>query len=465
MPKQQAPVQKNQTIKLSFADITHDGNGVGKINGYPVFVPNALPGEEAKIKVIKVKKNFAIGKRLELLTSSPDRVEPPCNVYYQCGGCQLQHMSYSMQLEMKQHQVENALRKIAHIKDVDVEPTLGMDDPWRYRNKVQIPVGVKDGRLITGFYRKRSHDIIEDMDCCIVTSEVNDQMVETVREIADNLGIQAYDEQTHHGVLRHIMVRTGENTGETMIVIVTKTKKLPSEEQLIKQIIERYPDVTSIMQNTNSERTNVILGKQTKCLWGEEYIYDTIGDIKFAISAMSFYQINPKQTKVLYDKALEFANLTGDETVIDAYCGIGSISLFLAQKAKKVYGVEIVPQAIEDAKINAQLNGLSNTKFVVGQAEKIMSTWKAEGLRPDVIVVDPPRKGCEESLLEAMIEMNPNRIVYVSCNPSTLARDLAILAEGGYQTKKVQPVDLFPQTSHTEVVCLLERNCTQTINL
>ncbi|WP_440896558.1 23S rRNA (uracil(1939)-C(5))-methyltransferase RlmD [Amphibacillus sp. Q70] len=458
MTKQQTPVQKNQKLKLSFEDMTHEGNGVGKIAGYPVFVPNILPGETAKIKVIKVKKNFAIGKRLELIKASPDRVDPPCNVYFQCGGCQLQHMSYSMQLEMKRNQVENTLRKIAHIKNVDVEPTLGMEEPWRYRNKVQIPVGEKDGELITGFYRKRSHDIIEGMDRCIVTSEVNDQMVETVRKIADSLGIQAYDEQTHRGVLRHIMVRTGENTGETMIVIVTKTKKLPKEEQLIRQIIERHPEVTSIMQNINAERTNVILGKQTKRLWGEEYIYDTIGEIKFAISALSFYQINPKQTKVLYDKALEFANLTGDETVIDAYCGIGSISLFLAQKAKKVYGVEIVPQAIEDAKKNAELNDLTNAEFVVGQAEKIMPTWKAKGLQPDVIVVDPPRKGCDPSLLEAMIEMNPERIVYVSCNPSTLARDLAILTEGGYQTKKVQPVDLFPQTSHTEVVCLLERS-------
>ncbi|MBU5593900.1 23S rRNA (uracil(1939)-C(5))-methyltransferase RlmD [Amphibacillus sp. MSJ-3] len=457
MSKQESPVQKNQTITLSFEDITHDGNGVGKIAGYPVFVSNTLPGETAEVKIIKVKKNFAIGKSLKLIKESPERVAPPCNVYDQCGGCQLQHMSYSMQLDMKRNQVENVLRKIAHLNDIDVKPTLGMDDPWRYRNKVQVPVAEKDDQLITGFYRRRSHDIIEGMDRCIVTSEVNDQLVELVRKVAEELGIPAYDEQTHRGVLRHIMVRSGEHTGETMIVIVTKTKTIPNQEQLIKRITDCYPTITSIMHNINPDRTNVILGKKTKCLWGQEYIYDTIGKVKFAISALSFYQVNPKQTKVLYDKVLEFANLTGSETVIDAYCGIGSISLFLAQRAKKVYGVEIVPQAIEDAKKNAELNGLTNTEFIVGQAEKVMPRWKAERLNPDVIVVDPPRKGCEESLLKAMIDMNPSRIVYVSCNPSTFARDLVTLTEGGYKLREVQPVDMFPQTLHVECVSLLQR--------
>lgn len=457
MSKQQTPVQKNQTIELSFEDITHDGNGVGKINGYPIFVANALPGETAKVKVIKVKKNFAVGRRLELLLSSPNRVDPPCNVFYKCGGCQLQHMSYEMQLKMKQNQVKNVLAKIAHITDVAVEPTLGMDDPWRYRNKVQIPVGEKDGKLITGFYRPRSHDIIEDMKRCIVTSEINDELVDIVREVANELEIPVYNEETHRGVLRHIMVRSGENTGQTMVVVVTRTNKIPKQDEFIQRILEKQPNITSVMHNVNPDRTNVILGKKTNCLWGEEYIYDTIGDVKFAISALSFYQINPKQTKVLYDKALEYADLSGGETVIDAYCGIGSISLFLAQKAKKVYGVEIVPQAIRDAKKNAKLNGFDNTEFIVGQAEKVMPAWTRDGLRPDVIVVDPPRKGCDEALLHAMVEMNPKRIVYVSCNPATLARDLVTLTEGGYSLKKVQPVDLFPQTSHTEVVTVLER--------
>lgn len=457
MEKQKAPVQKNEMITLVFEDMTHEGNGVGKIDGYPVFVPYALPGETAQVKVIKVKKNFAVGKLIEIENKSADRVEPPCNVYYQCGGCQLQHMSYTLQTEMKHTQVVNALKKIGHIEGVNVHPTMGMEDPWRYRNKVQIPVAEKNGELITGFYRKKSHDIIEGMDRCIITSEVNDRMVEAVRSIADRLNIPAYDERTHRGVLRHIMVRTGEMTNETMIVIVTRTKELPNKKALVNEIREAYPNVTSIMQNINKDRTNVILGKETKLLWGESYIHDKIGDITFAISAKSFYQVNPTQTKQLYDKALEYAQLTGKETVIDAYCGIGTISLFLAQQAKKVYGVEIVGEAIADAKENAKLNNIDNVEFFVGQAEKVMPWWTSQGLKPDVIVVDPPRKGCDEALLEAMLAMNPERIVYVSCNPSTLARDLRILEDGGYNTKELQPVDMFPQTNHVECVALMSR--------
>ena len=457
MSKKQTPVQKNQTIELSFEDMTHDGSGVGKINGYPIFVANTLPGEKATVKVIKVKKNFAVGRRVNLIEASPHRVKPPCNVFYKCGGCQLQHMSYEMQLQTKQNQVQNALKRIAHIDDVTVEPTIGMEDPWRYRNKVQIPVGEKNGRLITGFYRPRTHDIIHDMEKCIITAEVNDRLVDVVRGVADELGIPAYDEHTHRGVLRHIMVRSGENTGQTMIVIVTRTKEIPQKDEFLERILAKQPNITSIMHNINPDRTNVIYGKETKWLWGEEYIYDTIGEIKFAISARSFYQINPKQTKVLYDKALEYADLSGGETVIDAYCGIGSISLFLAQKAKKVYGVEIVPEAIQDAKKNAELNGMTNTEFVVGQAEKVMPAWTEEGMKPDVIVVDPPRKGCDQALLDAMVDMSPDRIVYVSCNPATFARDLVTLTEGGYKLKKVQPVDMFPQTSHVECVALMSR--------
>ncbi|KAB8130118.1 23S rRNA (uracil(1939)-C(5))-methyltransferase RlmD [Gracilibacillus oryzae] len=457
MAKSAPPVKKNEIIELHFEDITHEGAGVGKVNGFPLFVPYALPGEKAKVKVINVKKNFGFGKLIETLHVSEERVVPPCNVYYKCGGCQLQHMSYKMQLEMKQNQVKNALKKIGHIEGIPIHETIGMEDPWRYRNKVQIPVGAKDGNLITGFYRKRSHDIIEDMERCIITDEVNDRMVDAVRETADRLGISAYNEENHQGVLRHIMVRSGKVTNETMIVIVTRKEKVPELKQLIKEITNTYPEVKSIVQNINAEKTNVILGKKTKLLWGTEYIYDEIGEVRFAISAKSFYQVNPLQTKKLYDKAMEYAALTGNETVIDAYCGIGTISLFLAKKAKKVYGVEVVPEAISDAKANAKLNGIENAEFFVGQAEKVMPWWKAQGLNPDVIVVDPPRKGCDEQFLQAMIEMKPDRIVYVSCNPSTLARDLRFLEDGGYDTKEVQPVDMFPQTTHCEAVVRIER--------
>ena len=457
MAKKQPPVQKNETIELTFEDITHDGDGVGKVNGYPLFVPYALPGEKAKVKVIKVKKNFGFGKLLHINQVSEHRVEPPCDVYIQCGGCQLQHMSYEMQLELKRNQVISSMKKIGHIEHAPVHATIGMDDPWRYRNKVQIPVAHRHGELITGFYRKRSHEIIEGMDRCVITAEVNDRMVEAVRRMADRLGISAYDEKAHKGVLRHIMVRTGQATDETMIVLITRTEELPHADKLVKELHETYPQIKSIVQNVNKARTNVILGKKTKILWGEEYIYDNIGDIKFAISAKSFYQVNPPQTKKLYDKALEYANLTGGESVIVAYCGIGTISLFLAKQAKKVYGVEIVPEAIADAKENARLNNIDNVDFYVGEAEKVMPWWKAQGLSPDVIVVDPPRKGCEQNLLDAMIEMNPERIVYVSCNPATLARDLKILEEGGYETKQLQPVDMFPQTGHIECVAQLEK--------
>ncbi|MFQ3544238.1 23S rRNA (uracil(1939)-C(5))-methyltransferase RlmD [Halobacillus rhizosphaerae] len=457
MAKPKPPVEKNQTIELTFEDLTHEGNGVGKIEGYPLFVPYGLPGEKAQVKVIKVKKNFGFGKLLEITEASEDRVEAPCDVYLQCGGCQLQHMSYDRQLAMKQKQVKDVMKKIGHLEHVPVHETIGMDDPWRYRNKIQIPVGQKeDGELMTGFYQKRSHNII-DMDTCLIQDEMNDRMVETVRRIATRLGISAYDEDTHRGTLRHIMVRTGQTTKDIMVVLVTRTQNLPEKDKLIDEIKDAFPNVKSVIQNINSGRTNVILGKETHVLWGDEYIYDMIGDVKFMISPKSFYQVNPTQTQKLYDQALQYADIRGGETVIDAYCGIGTISLFLAQKAEKVYGVEVVPDAVTDAKKNARLNHMDNAEFYVGQAEELMPWWRNQGLRPDVIVVDPPRKGCDEALLKAMIDMEPERIVYVSCNPSTLARDLRILEDGGYQTKEVQPVDMFPQTSHVECVSQLIR--------
>lgn len=458
MAKSTAPVKKNEFVTLTFEDLTHEGNGVGKIDGYPLFVPYALPGEEAVVKVVKANKNFGFGRIIEMKKSSEERVEPPCNVYYKCGGCQLQHMSYDLQLTMKQNQVKNVLRKIAHLEHVPVHPTIGLEDPWRYRNKVQIPVGENDGELITGFYRMRSHEIIKDMETCVIQDEVNDRMVHAIRRIANRLGIEAYDEKTHQGVLRHIMVRTGRETQEIMIVLITRTNKLQHQDELIRELTETYPNIKSIVHNINDKRTNVIFGNKTKFIWGEDYIYDTIGDIRFAISPRSFYQVNPVQTRVLYEKALEYAQIDENDVVIDAYCGIGTISLFLAQKAKKVYGIEIVPDAIRDAKMNAELNGITNAEFVVGEAEKVMPEWRKQGFTPDVIVVDPPRKGCEVEFLQAMVEMEPKRIVYVSCNPSTLARDLVILEENGYKTKEVQPVDMFSQTNHIEAVCLVERD-------
>ncbi|PYZ96605.1 23S rRNA (uracil(1939)-C(5))-methyltransferase RlmD [Alteribacter lacisalsi] len=449
------PVTKNQTVTLSFEDLTHDGAGVAKLDGYPVFVPRALPGETGTAKVVKVKKNFAIGRLLELTEESTNRAEPPCPIFKRCGGCQLQHLDYEGQLAYKTKHVTDVLARIGKIEDVTVHSTLGMEEPWRYRNKAQVPVGEQNGEIVAGFYAERSHEIV-DMPSCVIQNEENDRVVQLVKGLAKKYGIRAYDEKKHKGTLRHIVTRHGKTTGELMVVLVTRGKELPNKKNIVEEIRENLPEVKSIVQNINPKRTNVIFGDKTEVLWGEEVIYDYIGDIKFAISARSFYQVNPVQTKVLYDKALEYADLNGDETVIDAYCGIGTISLFLAQKAKQVLGVEIVLEAISDAKNNAILNGLTNTEFAVGEAEKVMPWWYAQGVRPDVIVVDPPRKGCDEALLDAIADMKPKRVVYVSCNPATLARDLQYLEEKGFKTQEVQPVDMFPQTTHCEAVAKIE---------
>ena len=451
------PVQKNEYIDVLFEDLTHDGAGVAKVEGYPLFVPNGLPGEKAKIKVIKVNKGYGFGRLMEITEASPYRVEPECPIYKECGGCQLQHMSYEGQLKAKEKQVSDVLQRIGKLENVKVHPVIGMENPWRYRNKAQVPIGEHEGGLIGGFYQQRSHQII-DMKACIIQQEKNDEVVKRVKEICNINGVRAYDEQKHKGELRHIMARYGLKSGEVMVVLVTRTNELTGKKKIIEEIVKTIPGVKSIVQNINSKKTNVIFGDETKVLWGEEVIYDSIGDIKFAISARSFYQVNPEQTKVLYDKALEYADLTGEENVIDAYCGIGTISLFLAQKARKVYGVEIVPEAIEDAKKNAELNGISNVEFAVGEAETVIPEWYENGVVADVLVVDPPRKGCDDKLLQTIINMKPKKVVYVSCNPATLARDLRVLEDGGYQTVEVQPVDMFPQTMHVECVAQLILN-------
>jgi len=446
-------VNKNDIVTLHIEDLTSDGNGVGKIDGYPLFIPHVIPGETAEVKVVKVNKRFGFGKLLTIFEKSEHRVEPD----HQCSGCKMQHISYSLELDMKYNQVKNVLNKVAHLKDINVHPVIGMDNPWRYRNKVQMPIGERGGRLITGFYRERSHDIVESKEPCNIQHEMIDELVDRTLQVMNNHGIKAYDEKRHQGDLRHIVIRIAEATNEAMIILVTRTKTLKHKNKIVEQLKQQFPHVTSIVQNINSKRTNVILGNETNILWGESYIYDEIGDLTFAISPRSFYQVNAKQTRVLYEKALAYADISEDDIVIDAYCGIGTISLFLAQKAKHVYGVEIVEEAIADAQLNARLNKLDNATFVQGAAEDVMPKWTKESIQPNVIVVDPPRKGCDESLLHEMVKMNPERIVYVSCNPATLARDLAILADEGYETKEIQPVDMFPQTTHVECVSLLQR--------
>lgn len=450
-----APIKKNDRQTVYIEDLTHDGNGVAKIDGYPLFIQGALPGETAEIHVMKTLKNYGFAKVVNILEKSPDRVEAPCVYFSQCGGCQLQHLSYEGQLKWKQNMVANVMKRLGKI-DAPVHPVKGMEEPWHYRNKSQIPFAQNEsGQMVAGFYKTKSHSIVDMERCLIQTGEADVVMADLKRELEIS-GMRPYDEKSHQGMLRHVVVRKGRATGEVMVVLVTKSKKFPQASAVIEKIRALIPNVTSIVQNVNGEKTNVIFGNDTFTLWGKDTIEDTIGNVRFEISARSFYQVNPVQTEVLYKQALDYAQLTGNERVIDAYCGIGSISLFLAQKAGHVMGVEIVEQAIEDAKRNAALNGFTNTYFEAGPAEEVIPRWYKEGKEADVLVVDPPRKGCDEALLNTIIEQKPKRVVYVSCNPATLARDLRILEDGGYKTQEVQPVDMFPHTTHCEAVAWLE---------
>jgi 23S rRNA (uracil1939-C5)-methyltransferase len=449
------PVTKNERLTVYIEDLTHDGNGVAKVDGYPLFIQGALPDETAEVHVMKTLKNYGFAKVVEIVTPSPDRVEAPCAYFKQCGGCQIQHMTYEGQLKWKQKMVENVMRRIGKI-DAPVHMTKGMDNPWNYRNKAQIPFGLNEaGQVVAGFYKQKSHEIV-NMDRCLIQTEEADALMANLKNELAVLGMRPYEEEKHKGQLRHVVVRKGRTTNEVMVVLVTRTREIRNVDAIIERIQTLVPNVASIVQNINSGKTNVIFGDETLTLWGKDVIEDTIGDVRFEISARSFYQVNPEQTEVLYQQALDYAQLAGGERVIDAYCGIGSISLFLAQKAGNVMGVEIVPQAIEDAKRNAEINGFTNTYFEAGPAEVVIPKWYAEGKEADVLVVDPPRKGCDEALLNTIIEQRPGRVVYVSCNPATLARDLRILEDGGYKTKEVQPVDMFPHTTHCEAVAWLE---------
>ncbi len=446
-------IEKDQVYQLEISSLGHSGEGIGKVDGFTVFVEDAIPGDLINVKITTLKKNYGIGKILEIINPSKDRVEPKCPVANTCGGCQIMYMDYGAQLETKRVMVEETLKRIGKI-NVPVQPTLGMENPYEYRNKAQFPVGVMDGKAILGFYKKGSHDIV-DTEYCHIQSPINEEIVKVMKKYIDDFGVEVYDEKNNMGLIRHIVTKVGFTTGEVMVVIVTNGKKLPNKEELIKSLQENVVGLKSVVQNINKKNTNVIFGETTFTLYGEDKIVDYIGDLKFNISAKSFYQVNPAQTKVLYDKALEFANLTGEERVFDIYCGIGTISLFLAKKAREVHGIEVVEAAIEDAKENATINNLVNTNFHVGRAEIVVPKLYEDGIRADVVVVDPPRKGCEESVLETIVNMAPKRVVYVSCNPATLARDLAYLDEKGYKTIEVQPVDMFPHSSHVEVVTLL----------
>lgn len=450
------PIEKDLEYIVEIRGTGSNAEGIGKIEGFTVFVKGTIEGETVKTKIIKLTKNYAIGRLEEIITPSKDRKEAECGIYKYCGGCNMQHISYEKQLKIKTQKVEDALKRIGKLENINVNGTMGMESPYRYRNKVILPVGKVNDEVKIGFYASRSHNII-DVKTCNIQHEIADKLSLIVRKWIEDNSISIYDSKTIKGNLRNIMIRYGFKTKEAMLVLITKEQKIKHVDKLIEEITKSIPEVKSIVQNINNKNTNVVLGKTCKTLWGKDIIEEYIDDLKFSISPLSFFQVNPIQTESLYNKALEYANLTGNEIVFDAYCGTGSISLFLARKAKKVYGVEIVEEAINDAKENAKINNVDNIEFLVGEAEKVIPNMIKEGVKPEVVVVDPPRKGCDEKLLNSIGEAKPEKIVYVSCDPATLARDLKTLCEFGYTVDKVQPVDMFPMTSHVETVVLLTK--------
>lgn len=480
-----AQYSKNDIVTVKIEDIGTEGEGIGKLEGFTLFVKDAVMGDVVEARLVKVKKNYAYARLEKVLTSSPLRVKPVCPYHKQCGGCQIQAMSYEAQLQFKENKVKNNLVRIGGFDQLFIEsvmePVVGMEQPWHYRNKAQFPVGTdKDGRIITGFYAGRTHSIIANTNCALGIEE-NEPILQKVLAYMQNEKVSAYDETTGQGLVRHILIRKGFTSGEIMVCLVINGKSLPKEDRLVSTLRE-IPGMTSIWLNYNTKNTNVIMGTEGRVLWGQNTITDVIHrrsieeinsgkdclrydskenapqGITFAISPLSFYQVNPIQTEKLYSLALEYAGLTGEETVWDLYCGIGTISLFMAQCAKEVHGVEIVPQAIEDARKNAERNHIENATFYVGKAEEVLPRlYEEEHIFADVICVDPPRKGCDEACLNTIIKMAPKRIVYVSCDSATLARDLKYLCENGYEIRKVRAVDQFGQTVHVETVCLLSK--------
>ena len=461
-------MNKNDIVTVEITDIGVSGEGIGHVDGYTLFIKDAVIGDVVEAKVMKAKKNYGYARLMKVITPSEYRIEPKCAFARRCGGCQIQEMSYDRQLVFKDQKIRGNLERIGGFTkdqiDTVMQPVVGMEHPFGYRNKAQFPFGTdKEGNPITGFYAGRTHDIIANTDCALGV-EKNKEILEIILQYMRENKIKSYDEKTGKGLIRHALIRYGFKTKEIMVCLVVNGKKLPKAERLIEKLIQ-IEGMTSITISPNTRRDNVIMGDSYEILWGQGYITDYIGNVKYQISPLSFYQVNPVQTEKLYGLALEYADLKGDETVWDLYCGIGTISLFLAQKAKQVYGVEIVPQAIDDAKENAKINAIDNAEFFVGKAEEVLPEYYAEYEREhngetahaDVIVVDPPRKGCDETLLETIVKMQPEKVVYVSCDSATLARDLKYLCANGYEIRMCRGVDQFPQSVHVETVVLLSQ--------
>lgn len=451
------PINLGEQIALTIDGLSHDGEGVGRHQGFTVFVPGTVPGDRVLAKVISTKPSYGRALPVQFVERAENRISPACPVYADCGACQLQHLDYQAQLDYKRQWVIDALTRIGKLGNVLVHRTLPMPEPWRYRNKAQFPVGQVAGKIVAGCFRQRTHEVIDVADC-LIQHPLNNLVLQMVKQLADRFNLTTYDETTGKGLLRHVLVRVGFHTGEALAVLVTSAEPFPAKETLAVELMQQVPELVGVVQNINSRRTNVILGEQTLTIAGRDYLEDQLAGLRFHISARSFFQVNPLQTEVLYRTAVAYAGLTGKETVIDAYCGIGTISLFLAAQAKEVIGVEVVAPAIADAKRNAELNHIDNVRFLVGEAEQLIPwLYQSSGVRANVVVVDPPRAGCDERLLSTIAAMQPERVVYVSCNPSTLARDLAYLSQHGFQVTEVQPVDMFPHTTHVETVVLLTR--------
>ena len=448
-------LKKNDRIKLKIESCSSNGSGVGHYEGMAVFVPATAPGDEIIAHILKVKKTYAYAKVESVETPSPDRIEPVCPVYLKCGGCVFGHMKYSAEADLKAAHVAECFRRIGGVEP-RFEPIIAAESDTAYRNKAQFPVSVENGEAKTGFYSAHSHRVVHCPSCRLQPPEF-EEILEVFSDYIKENNISSYDEIQHKGLMRHIYIRKGAKSGEIMVCAVINGTKLPDEKGLAEKLVKKCPAIKSIVINSNTEKTNVILGKKCRTVWGVDCITDILCGLRFRISPLSFYQVNRDQAEKLYGKAAEYADLSGNETVLDLYCGAGTIGLSMASKAKEIIGVEIIPEAIEDAKLNAKLNGIENAEFICGDAPKAAEILKNEGIKPDVIILDPPRKGCAPEMIETAVQMNPDRIVYVSCDPATLARDCGIFASFGYETVRATPVDMFPRTGHVETVCLLSR--------
>lgn len=448
-------LKKNDRINLKIESCSSNGSGVGRHNGMAIFVPATAVGDEITAHILKVKKTYAFAKVESVITPSADRIEPECPVYLKCGGCVFSHMSYDAEKKIKADHVAECFKRIGGVNP-EFEPIIDGDSDCRYRNKAQYPVAAENGEIKTGFYSPHSHRVVHCPDCLLQPEEF-EGILEVFSEYAKKFGVSVYDETKHSGLLRHVYIRKGSASGEIMVCAVINGKALPAEDKLVEMLLEKEPQIKSIIVNSNTKDTNVILGDRCRTLWGSDTITDNLCGLKFRISPLSFYQVNRNQAEKLYNKAAEYANLTGTETVFDLYCGAGTIGLSMAHRAKEIIGVEIVPEAIEDAKVNAELNGITNARFICGDAAEAAEILKNEGIRPEVIILDPPRKGCSPEMLKTAAEMSPDRIVYVSCDPATLARDCGIFADLGYTATKATPVDMFPRTGHVETVVQLSQ--------